>query len=382
MKLGIGSVMIVLISSFIYSISYILARCYHKINLSRSIFSVYTIVFCNFYWLTNYGSKGYALSIFIIYISVMLIVWENKQTIIITFIIAINIILLYIIESNNPGIIPNYPSDKSRIIDGYGSTLMYLSIFVILTLLAKNNYIKQYKLAKQSDMLKSAFLANMSHEIRTPINAIAGFSKLLAKKELTKEKKENYANIIVENSNYLLQLMSDIIDISMITSGQMNISLQKLNINEHLDKLYIYCKKLIEKSGKKMIEIKTDFAFKHFDVLVDVIRLEQILTNFLSNAVKFTTEGYIKIGYYTEGKNIIFFVEDTGIGIKEEFQPFIFNRFIKGENIDNIKFERGTGIGLSLSKEIIEKLGGKIWFTSRYHEGSIFYFSLPLYAAG
>ena len=319
---------------------------------------------------------------FLIYFTVIIFIWDNKQIIILSLIVTLNIIGLFILEYSNPGLVPNYNSELTRKIDSYGTIIIYLGIFSILTLTAKNNYIKQYKLAKQSDMLKTAFLANMSHEIRTPINAIAGFSKLLAKKELTKEKKENYANIIVENSNYLLQLMSDIIDISMITSGQMKISLQKLNINEHLDKLYIYCKKLIEKSGKKMIEIKTDFAFKHFDVLVDAIRLEQILTNFLSNAVKFTTEGYIKIGYYTEGKNIIFFVEDTGIGIKEEFQPFIFNRFIKGENIDNIKFERGTGIGLSLSKEIIEKLGGKIWFTSRYHEGSIFYFSLPLYAAG
>ncbi len=377
-NLGAGTVITVTVSFFVYLSAYILVRYYNKVNLSRLIITFYTILFCNFYWLTNYGSKGYAMGIFVIYISIMLIIWGNKQILIILTVVAINIVLMYSTEKLFPGIIPDYPSVDSRLLDAYGSVLMYISILSILIIAAKNNYIKQYKLAKQSDMLKSAFLANMSHEIRTPVNAVVGFSKLLAKKELSKEKKEIYATVIQENSNYLLKLLSDILDISMIESGDMKIVLQKLDINDLFAKLYIYCNELLEKAGKKAISLISDCPEKQSYMETDAVRLEQILSNLLSNAVKFTSEGFIRFGFFKKDTDIIFYVQDTGIGIKDELQPIIFRRFIKGENIDNVKFERGTGLGLSLSKEIIEMMGGKVWFTSQYLEGSKFYFSLPV----
>ena len=378
-QLGYAATLNTVISFFAFSFCYCLGRFYNKFLLAKIIFSIYGLIFCNSYWYTNYGSKGIALGMYSIYFIVLVFLWENKQIIILSIIIVLNLLILFLLENAYPQLIPNYKSDYLRTADSYGTMVIYLGIILILILTSKNNYIKQYKLAKQSDMLKSAFLANMSHEIRTPINAIVGFSKLIARKELTKEKKESYSDLILENSNHLLQLLSNILDISMIESGQMNVTLQKTDINEILSRLYIYSEQLVEKSGKKNVAIKTDFPCKQLDLIVDITRLEQILTNFINNAVKFTDVGYIKYGYYIDGKKVIFFVEDTGIGIKENFQPYIFNRFIKGENIDNDNFKRGAGIGLSLSKDIIEKLGGKIWFISHYLEGSTFFISLPLY---
>jgi signal transduction histidine kinase len=233
-------------------------------------------------------------------------------------------------------------------------------------------------MAQRSDRLKSAFLANMSHEIRTPLNAIMGFTRLFTTRELSKEKKEQYSQLITENSKYLMQLLSDILDISLIESGQLKIRLSQISLPDFFDKLFQNHTCTLKDIGKQNVSLLLNLSSENAVIETDELRFEQIMNNLINNALKFTSEGYIKMGYYLQDSEYVFFVEDTGSGIKEEFQPEIFNRFVKNEDNRDVNFVRGAGIGLSLTKELVLILGGKIWFTSVYLEGSTFYFTLPI----
>ena len=133
----------------------------------------------------------------------------------------------------------------------------------------------------------------------------------------------------------------------------------------------------MKREAKHDFKLILDIPSRQFNMNTDEIRLEQIMSNLINNAIKFTNEGYIKFGFEPIDNNVLFYVEDTGIGIKEEFQPEIFNKFVKNENTNEAKFARGTGIGLSLSRDLVQILGGKMWFSSTYHEGTTFYFTLP-----
>lgn len=234
-------------------------------------------------------------------------------------------------------------------------------------------------MAQRSDMLKSAFLANMSHEIRTPLNAIIGFSQLLVERDLPKEKKEKYSHLITENGDYLMKLISDILDISMIESGQLHLVKSRVSLNNLLKHIYNLHSEIIKTKSNSGVKLILDIPVKTTVIETDEMRLKQVIFNLIGNAIKYTSNGYIKIGYQKVGDDIHFFIEDTGCGIKEDFQPEIFNRFVRHEESREVKTTRGAGIGLSLSKELVNILGGNIWFTSVYKEGTIFYFSIPNY---
>ena len=292
--------------------------------------------------------------------------------------VILNIAILFILEISNPNLILQYPTEFSRISDSYVTLIIALGFFSIIIVSAKNNYIKQYKMAQRSDKLKSAFLANMSHEIRTPLNAIMGFTKLLTTRELSKEKMGQYSNLITDNSKYLMQLLSDILDISLIESGQLKLNPSLVKLQDLFNRLYENQNYILKDIKKENVHLQLSLPSDNATIETDVVRFEQIMTNLLNNAVKFTSDGYIKFGYYFQENEYVFFVEDTGCGIKEEFQPEIFNRFVKNEDNRDANFIRGAGIGLSLTKELVHILGGKIWFTSVYMEGTTFYFTLPV----
>jgi len=292
--------------------------------------------------------------------------------------VILNIAILFILEISNPNLILQYPTEFSRISDSYVTLIIALGFFSIIIVSAKNNYIKQYKMAQRSDKLKSAFLANMSHEIRTPLNAIMGFTKLLTTRELSKEKMGQYSNLITDNSKYLMQLLSDILDISLIESGQLKLNPSLVKLQDLFNRLYENQNYILKDIKKENVHLQLSLPSDNATIETDVVRFEQIMTNLLNNAVKFTSDGYIKFGYYFQENEYVFFVEDTGCGIKEEFQPEIFNRFVKNEDNRDANFIRGAGIGLSLTKELVHILDGKIWFTSVYMEGTTFYFTLPV----
>jgi PAS domain S-box-containing protein len=229
--------------------------------------------------------------------------------------------------------------------------------------------------AEESDMLKSAFLANMSHEIRTPMNAIVGFADLLNDKELSREKTEKYIKIINSNSLQLLAIINDIIDISKIEAGQVSLAVATVDLNQVLHDLHSIFK---ASAAQKNIDLIIDcdaYTEKYF-VETDDTRLKQILTNLLSNALKFTQSGKIEFGYSFSDQNILFYVKDTGIGIAEEHKSIVFERFRQVESSMSRKFG-GTGLGLSISKALVELMGGSIWFESIPNMGTTFFFAIP-----
>ena len=222
--------------------------------------------------------------------------------------------------------------------------------------------------AEESDRLKSAFLANMSHEIRTPLNAIVGFSKLVIDAECTNAK-EQYAEIIERNSEILLNLFNDILDLSSLEADSLSFNIRPIKLIDICLQLeQQFCYKV--KNGTKLI---LDDVDTELYVSGDWNRIIQIISNLLSNATKFTPKGEIHFGYREKEDFVEFYVKDSGIGIPAERVATIFQRFGKIND-----FVQGTGLGLTLCRMLVEKMGGRIWLRSQEGKGSRFYFTLPL----
>ena len=223
--------------------------------------------------------------------------------------------------------------------------------------------------AELSDRLKSAFLANMSHEIRTPLNAIVGFSELMVTCDDPEEKKE-YINIIQSNNELLLRLINDILDLSKIESGIIERRKENFNLAKVCNELFVTIQ---AKMTNPNVELRLDGPNSECWVLLDRNRLKQVWMNFLTNAVKCTKSGYIKMGYGIEREGLRIYVEDTGIGIPDDLHDKVFTRFEKLN-----EFSLGTGLGLTISRAIVEAAGGEVGFTSKLGVGSTFWAWLPL----
>lgn len=222
--------------------------------------------------------------------------------------------------------------------------------------------------AEESDRLKSAFLANMSHEIRTPLNAIVGFSRLVIDPRYSGDKAD-YCNIIEQNSELLLCLFNDILDLSAMEAGSLKFAREKVSV-------YAACLEEYDKHRMKVhegVKLVLDDVDKNLYVIGDRMRIMQVLMNLLSNAAKFTPSGEIHFGYQLRGNVVLFYVKDTGIGIPTNRVAKIFERFGKINN-----FAQGTGLGLTVSRMLVERMGGRIWVRSGEGIGTTFYFTLPM----
>lgn len=231
--------------------------------------------------------------------------------------------------------------------------------------------------AEESSRLKTSFLSNMSHEIRTPMNAIMGFAELLKNPELQDSRKNEFLDVIMTSSKQLLTIIDDIIEISRIDSGMMKINKAPFYLNSFFSNLNITMNLLVPK-GKNLKLIFNEDVFKN-NILVfsDEVKLKQIISNLFTNAIKFTSQGYIECGYTVKNQNILeFFVKDTGIGIDTKFHNSVFERFSQVNNELSWKYS-GSGLGLAISKAYVELLGGNIWLNSSLGMGSTFYFTIP-----
>lgn len=223
--------------------------------------------------------------------------------------------------------------------------------------------------AEEAGRLKSAFLANMSHEIRTPLNAIVGFSSLLAETNDEQERKQ-YLSIVEENNELLLQLISDILDLSKIEAGTVDFTEKEVDVNQLCEDIV----RVMQMKASSEVRIFFDRHLAECHIVSDRNRLYQVLSNFVGNAIKFTPQGSIRVGYERMDENLLrFYVKDTGIGIEPSVQSRIFERFVKLNS-----FIHGTGLGLSICRSIVEQLGGQIGVESEPGKGSCFWFTLPI----
>lgn len=221
--------------------------------------------------------------------------------------------------------------------------------------------------AEEANQLKTAFFANMSHEIRTPLNAILGFSNLIVE-TAGDESLAEYAKMIAVNNELLTQLINDVLDLSRIEAGKLDFNMSEISVNELMEQF----KQMFQLRAQSSVEVIFDTPPVKCSIVSEHNRLRQVITNFLSNAIKYTMQGSIHLGYELRPSGLYFYVTDTGKGIAKENVPLVFNRFTKFDYS-----VQGTGLGLSICKMIIDRLGGEIGAESTLGKGSKFWFALP-----
>lgn len=265
------------------------------------------------------------------------------------------------------------------IFDEKGEVIGYRGIDKNITerKLSEQELVKAKEKAEESDRLKSAFLANMSHEIRTPMNGILGFAGLLKNSDLSGEQQREYIQIIEKSGVRMLNIINDIVSISKIESGIVDIHLTDTNINNQIQ--FVYDSLKLDAHSKDLkLSFVCELADKESIIKTDSEKLYGILTNLVKNAIKYTVSGEIEYGYKIKGDFIEFYIKDTGIGIPKERQDVIFERFIQADIVDKMA-RQGAGLGLAISKAYVEMLGGNIWVESKEGVGSVFFFTIPLY---
>jgi PAS domain S-box-containing protein len=247
---------------------------------------------------------------------------------------------------------------------------------------AHDDLLKANEEAKASNRLKTSFLANISHEIRTPLNSVVGFSNLLLADDITKEVREEYIEHINFNSEKLLQIIGDIIDLSRLESSQIEIRYEETSLNSMIDEIMQDTRKIIRRNDKPiLLNVRNHFANSGDLIFTDRVWLKRVLNHLMDNAVKFTLDGTIDFICTVENNNIAFRIKDTGIGINKENLVRIFEEFRQEIDGHHRPFE-GLGVGLTLAKEVVERMGGKITVQSEKGIGSLFCFTLPYRPAG
>lgn len=229
--------------------------------------------------------------------------------------------------------------------------------------------------ADESERLKSTFLSNLSHEIRTPLNGIVGFVQMLDDEDLETEERSHYIENILKSADRLIEIVSNIVEISKIEAGSVELKRNKVKLSEFLGKIYHRYKPYTDERQLEL-HLKNSIAESKSNIYCDVQKLEIILNHLIKNAVKFTPKGTVSFGAEIKDSFVEFFVEDTGIGIKKEIQENIFNRFSQGDGLMNTDMT-GTGLGLSIAKAYVELMGGMMELESEVGKGSLFSFIIP-----
>jgi len=353
---------------------YGIVRFTNCLFIPKILLSLVGLLLLDLTWYSKFLSNGPVLFFILIFGALVLWVWEGKSLLLLLLVYYLNLGMLFLIDLNAAPELFAYPEGRVRSVDIFLSFTLYSALLIILLYVVKRDFTRKKENAIRSDNLKSAFLANMSHEIRTPMNAIVGFSNLL-KDEADPKAIAQYIEIIQRNSNNLMHLIDDILDLSKIEAGVLTLKYSNLSVKELFEELMGVYQAELDNKGKGKVHLSYEIQENDFLTCSDPFRVKQVLSNLLSNAVKFTFEGEIRLSCEKKKNELIFSISDTGCGIPEKNQDKIFDRFFTQNNRGLNNY--GSGIGLSISERIVSLLGGKIWFESNIDLGSVFYVSLP-----
>ena len=365
------------IGSFFFIIfNYWIVRRKQRYELGCWVYLSFVMVMINFLWFESEGSAGPSLFYILAFVPMFVFLVENKRLKYGFIVIGLNVPLLLLLEGYNPEWLTYYESNTQRIFDILIVCFVFVIFEIPLIIYVKNLVISQRNSAKKSEQIKTKYITHLSHEIRTPMNAILGFSELLSQNDLEPEERHSYINIINDNGHTLLNLLNNIINLSKIEDQLTRVSLSRFSA-------YGLLKNVHSSLSFKTIESIVDFKIvmpRKDDVMLtsDVVLIYQILSNLVFNALKFTNEGYVHMGFEAKNEHITFWVKDTGVGISQDKQNSIFNQFEQVNDHSQTLNLSGTGLGLTICKSLSKILHGQLTLESEIAKGSTFYFKLPL----
>ena len=363
-------------SSVIMMALYFILRYTSFLFWPKLILTTIGIAFLDITWYIKYLSNGPVLFFIFAFGALVLWVWHGRALVVLLSIYFLNIVFLFFIDYTASSSLFDYPSPDKRMWDIYLSFFLYSALLIFLLYIIKRDFIAQKEKAIRSDQLKTAFLSNMSHEIRTPMNAIVGFSSLI-EDEKDQSTRAQYVDIIQNSSDNLLKLINDIIELSKIETADFQLIYQTFTIEQLFSELKPIVLNEQRKHNRTGIQIIYDNKIGNKTIISDPRRIKQLLINLIVNALKFTEKGTVTIETsLNKGGLLEFSVIDTGIGIKPEDLPKIFDRFVKFDH--NGSNKEGSGIGLTLVQHIVELLKGEISVVSEENNGSTFRISIPV----
>jgi signal transduction histidine kinase len=367
-------ILVTIVSIITIVILYFIVRFKGQLFIPKLVLTVFGLIALDLIWFDEFMSVGPMLYFIFAFGALIVWVWKGRMLKILIGYYFLNIFALYLIEKYGNFQLEQLVNYPSRGIDIYLNFSIYSLLLIFLFQKIKEDFHREKERAIKSDLMKSAFLANMSHEIRTPMNAIVGFSELLHDED-DAEKRSQYIQIIQSSSGNLLKLINEIVDLSKIEAGEMDLTRSDFSIKTIFEEmLNVY---QVELKQRNLHDVQLQFEIPDGDFIIfsDPYRLKQILSNLLSNAVKHTSNGKIIFSCKKSGKQLIFAVKDSGTGIPDEDQDKIFERFTKFNYLN--KNSEGTGIGLSIVEKLVHLLNGEIWLKSTWGKGSAFFFTLP-----
>ncbi|WP_075590732.1 sensor histidine kinase [Labilibacter marinus] len=383
MALGLADIMInaTAIITVVLAFLYYLCRFKKLYRFTLNAFIIILFFILNTLWIVNAGSHGPTLLIVQAFVPLFLFFSEVRNRTLIIFLFCVNTIILFGVEYFYPDLIMGYNSDSERLIDVFIISIIFFAFEVPLLYFTQKQFIAESMKAINSEKVKSAFLANMSHEIRTPMNAILGFSELLRSPDLDEKSKNQFIDIIKDNGNVLLQLLTNVMDASKLEAGVIEVNYKMVKIKSLFERIYTTFVNQIPATKSLYFTHKIPNELKNLEFYSDELLIYQILSNLISNAIKFTETGFIELSVEADNAQepewIQINVEDSGPGISEESKTDIFKRFNQG-NFELKEKKEGVGLGLAICNELATKINGEINLNSDGKTGSIF--SIKLYA--
>lgn len=357
-------------------VCFAIARMGHYHQRIIQFISLLSVVFYNLGWYWSYGFQGPAIALIIGVFIFFMLIWQEKYMFYLFLLMVGNMSLLFVIEYFFRDYLPDRGSLEIRVPNLYAGSLLTMLVIFALVNYIKRNYIREYEKAKHADELKAAFLANLSHEIRTPLNVISGFTTMLGEEGYSRSELNEIQKVIDLNGKMLLNLLEDIVDFSKLNVDDFEIIKKETNLPEMFEEIREYIELIVLEGGGWGVQLRLDLQYQNELQNMDKKRVKQVLRLLITNAFRHTENGEVIAGVKEEEEQLLFWVKDTGSGIKPEDQPKVFESFVKGTE-EAGSLSRGVGIGLSLSKRLVEKMGGMIWFTSEYGQGTDFYFTVP-----